>query len=173
MRVILGAMVGLVLLCGTASGQSLVLQASGGPTITDPGYSVAAGLGFAPTSRLTVFGGVDRTHLSSQITPNSASRGGTFTLATLELRATILGHDRVSPYVFGGAAAGVSRPNVNANFPDPVTNTARALFFGGGIQAPLGERLSVFGDVRMTFGVEGTEGILAAVPVRAGVAWRF
>jgi hypothetical protein len=38
---------------------------------------------------------------------------------------------------------------------------------------PLRERISVFGDVRMTVGVEGDDGVLAFAPVRAGVVWRF
>ena len=146
--------------------------------ITDAGHSVAAGIGFSPTSRLTLLFDVQRTHLSSQFTSDgrgggSAFRGGTVTLAAAELRATILGHDRVSPYVFGGAGAGMSRPNVNERFPTPVTNNARALFVGGGIQVPLRGGISMFGDVRMVFGVEGNDGILAFAPVRAGVAWRF
>jgi hypothetical protein len=91
----------------------------------------------------------------------------------VELRASLLGRDRVSPYVFGGTGAGVSRPNVNERFPDRVTNDARVLFFGGGIHVPLGERISVFGDVRMVVGVERNDGIIAFAPVRAGVGWRF
>jgi hypothetical protein len=67
----------------------------------------------------------------------------------------------------------VSRPHVNQTFPDRVTNQARVLFAGGGLHVPLGERLSVFGDIRMVFGAEGLEGIVAFAPVRAGVAWRF
>ena len=79
----------------------------------------------------------------------------------------------MSPYVLGGYAAGVSRPNVDEMFPHVVTNDARALFVGGGIQVPLGDRISAFGDIRMVFGVEGNEQILAFAPVRAGMAWRF
>ncbi len=117
---------------------------------------------------------MEQTHLFSRVTSvGSAFRGGTVTLAAAELRATVLGRDRVSPYVFGGYAAGVSRPNVNDIFPDRVTNNARALFVGGGIQVPLRERITVFGDVRMVFGVEGNDGVLAFAPVRAGIAWRF
>lgn len=179
MRAISGAVLLLLLVSTTASGQSWVVQASGGPTITDAGHSLAAGIGFSPTSRLTLLLSAERTHLSSRFTSDgrggsvSAFRGGTITLAAAELRATLLGHDRVSPYVFGGASAGVSRPNVNERFPDPVTNEARAVFVGGGIQVPLRERFSVFADIRMVFGSEGIEGIVAFAPLRAGVAWRF
>jgi hypothetical protein len=173
MRPMFGAVFFLLLTSSTTTGQSLVLQGAAGPTINDSGYSLAAGIGFAPTSRLTVLFGVDRTHLVTRVTTGSAFRGGTFTLATGELRATFLGHDRVSPYALAGAAAGVSRPNVNPTFPNRVTNRARGLFFGGGIHVPLRNRLSVFGDIRMIVGVEGDDGLVAVAPVRAGVAWRF
>ena len=86
---------------------------------------------------------------------------------------TLLGRDRPSPYVVGGYGQGVSRPNVNERFPEAVSNSARVLFAGGGIQVPLRERINIFGDVRMTFGAEGNDGIIAFVPVRVGVAWRF
>ena len=71
-----------------------------------------------------------------------------------------------------GFAAGVSRPNVNELFPDPVTNNVRAIFFGGGIHVPLKERVSLFADARMMVGAEAGE-LLAVAPIRAGVAWRF
>ena len=179
MRAISVAVLSLLLFSSPASGQALVLQGSAGPTITDSGHSLAAGIGFSPTSRLTVFFGVERTHLSSRLTTDdqgrvsSAFRGGTITFAAAELRATLLRRDRLSPYVLGGFGAGVSRPNVNEMFPDRVTNSARVLFVGGGVHVPLRPRISVFGDVRMVFGAEGNEGIVAFAPVRAGVAWRF
>ena len=131
-RVISFGLMSLLLVASTASGQSLMLQGSGGPTITDSGYSLAVGIGFAPTSRLTVLFDVERTHLSSRFTSDgrgggAAFRGGSFTFAAAELHASILGRDRVSPYVLAGYAAGVSRPNVNEMFPHVVTNDARAL----------------------------------------------
>jgi opacity protein-like surface antigen len=178
-RTISGAALSFLLMASSASGQSIVLQGSAGPTITDSGYSVAAGIGFAPTSRLTVLLGVDRTHLISHFTTDSRGRvsspfrGGTVTFATAEVRATLLRRDRVSPYVLGGFGAGVSHPHINAVFPAGVTNDARVLFVGGGLHVPLRAQISVFGDVRMVFGVEGDEGIVAFAPVRAGVAWRF
>ena len=174
-----------VLVCGVllascpqaAHGQSFEVYGSAGPTITDPGFSLAAGVGVSPTSRLTLLAHIERTHLSAQITGESGSRsyfrGGTYLLGSAELRFTPLGHHRVGPFALGGFAAGVSRPNVNEAFPTPVTNGARAAFGGGGLLVPLGQRLAAFADVRMLFGVEGTEGIVAVAPVRAGVAWRF
>jgi hypothetical protein len=178
MRVIVGALLPLLLLSSAASAQSLVVQGSAGPTLTDGGYSVAANVGFSPLSRLTVLFGVEQTHLFSRFTSDgrgggNAFRGGTLTFASAELRATLLGRDRTSPYVFGGYGHGVSRPNVNERFPNEVTNTARVLFVGGGIQVPVRDRINIFGDVRLAFGTEGNDGIIAFVPVRVGVAWRF
>ena len=160
-----------------ASGQSFELYGSAGPTVTDKGQSLAAGVGVSPTSRLTLLGSIERTHLSggSRRDANSISyfRGGTYLLGSGELRFAPRGRDHVGPFVVGGFAAGVSRPNVDDVFPTPVTNAARALFVGGGILVPLGPRFTAFADARMLIGAEGIEGIVAVAPVRAGVAWRF
>jgi hypothetical protein len=178
-RGICGLTLSLLLVASAASGQSIVLHGSAGPNITDAGHSLAAGVGFCPTSRLTVLFSVERTHLDSRVTRDSqgrvvsAFRGGTITLGAAEVRVTLLPPERLSPYVLGGFGAGVSRPHLNETFPIRVTNQARVLFAGGGLQVPLGERITVFGDVRMVFGVEGTEGLVAYAPIRAGVAWRF
>jgi hypothetical protein len=160
-----------------ASAQSFAVQASAGPTLFDPGYSLNAGVGFLPTSHLAVLFDVERTHLSSRSSGDgrggfSSFRGGTLTMAAAQLRVTPFGNDRVGPYGLVGVAAGVSRPNVNEAFPDPVTNDARAFVFGGGIHVPLKERFSIFADGRMMIGSEAGE-LLAVAPLRAGVAWRF
>jgi hypothetical protein len=162
---------------GIASGQSLVLHGAAGPTLIDSGYSIAAGIGFSPTSHLTVLLNVERTHLSGETRadrPGSISvfRGGTLTLGAAELRIAPLGRGRVGPYAIAGFAAGQSRPNVNEAFPDPVTNDARAVFFGGGIDVPVAERVTFFADGRLTLGTEAGE-LLAVLPVRAGLSWRF
>lgn len=177
MRATVTAVLSLLLVASAASGQSLLLHGSAGPTLIDSGYSAAAGIGFSPASRLSVLIGAERTHLSSRVTGDgrgggSSFRGGTFSSAAAELRIELLGRDRVSPYLLGGIAAGVSRPNVNQTFPDPVTNDIRAFFLGGGIHVPLGERISAFGDARMIVGTEAGE-LLAILPVRVGVAIRF
>ena len=160
-----------------ASAQSFVLQGSAGPTIIDSGYSLAGGIGVSPTSHLTVLFDVERTHLSSRLSSDGRGgfagfRGGTLTLGSAQLRVTPFGHDRVGPYGLVGFAAGVSHPNVNEMFADPVTNDVRAIFFGGGIYVPLQKRLSLFADGRMMIGAEAGE-LLAVAPIRAGVAWRF
>ena len=168
----------LLAFCPSAAhGQSFELYGSTGPTITDAGLSFAAGVGVSPTSRLTLLASIERTHLVSQIRRETYStsyfRGGTYLLASGELRFAPRGRDRVGPFALAGFAAGVSRPNVNEVFRTPATNGARAVFGGGGVVVPLGRRLTAFADVRMLIGTEGNEGIVAVAPVCAGVAWRF
>jgi hypothetical protein len=178
MRVIPGQ-VSLLLLASppVASGQSFVVQGSGGPTLVETGYSLAGGIGFLPISRVALLVDVERTHLSSQVRSDgrggvSGFRGGTLTLMAAQLRVAPLGHERVGPYGLAGFAAGVSRPNVTELFPERVTNDVRAIFFGGGIHVPLKERISLFADGRMMVGTEAGE-LLAVAPLRAGLAWRF
>lgn len=177
MRFFTGFISALLLWCPVAaSAQSFVVQGAGGPTLVDTGHSLAAGIGFSPNSRLTILFDVERTHLSSQVrsTGDSVSsfRGGTLTLGTAELQVSLFGRDRVSPYGLAGFAAGVSRPNVNQQFPDPVTNDVRAVFFGGGLHVPVNERLGFFADGRMMIGAEAGE-LLAVAPIRAGLSLRF
>jgi hypothetical protein len=160
-----------------ARGQSLELRGSAGPTMVDAGNSVAAGVGLSPTSWLTIVFNGERTHVRSRITRDghviSASRGGTLFLGTTEVRFGPFGRRRLGPYALAGLAAGVSRPNVNDYFPHRVTKAVNAFFVGGGVAAPLNERLAVFADARMMVGAEGREGMVAVAPVRVGVAWRF
>jgi hypothetical protein len=163
--------------CPAAAGaQSFLVQGAAGATAVDTGYSVTAGFGVSPGSYFDVVVGVERTHLASRVHSErgvvSGFRGGTFTLGTAELRVSPFGRRRVAPYGVVGFAAGVSRPNVNDLFPNPVTNDVRAMFFGGGIYVPAGERFSVFADARMTVGTEAGE-LLAVLPIRGGIAWRF
>jgi hypothetical protein len=160
-----------------ARGQSLELRGSAGPTMLDAGNSVAAGVGLSPTSWLTIVVNGERTHVSSRITRDgqvvSASRGGTLLLGTTEVRFGPFGRRRLGPFALAGLAAGVSRPNVNDLFPHRVTNGVLAMFFGGGVAAPLGERLAVFADARIMVGAEGREGMVGVAPVRVGLTWRF
>ena len=177
MRVMFGLVFLLLASPSIGSAQSFVLQGSAGPTLVNTGYSLAGGFGFSPTSHLTVQLDVERTYLSSQLRSDGRGgfagfRGGTLTLGSALLRVTPFGGNRVGPYGLAGFAVGVSRPNVNEAFPNPVTNDVRAIFFGGGIHVPVKERVSIFADARMMVGSEANE-LLALAPIRAGVAWRF
>jgi hypothetical protein len=71
-----------------------------------------------------------------------------------------------------GAGIGVSRPNVNEVFPDPVTNTAHVLFSGGGLAVPLGPHVRVSADMGF-FLVGERDAIGLILPLRGGLAWRF
>jgi hypothetical protein len=177
-RVIFGLFI-LILLSpsGVASGQSFDLRGSAGPTITDAGYSLAAGFGVSAASRLNFLFSVERTHLASRLRSDGRGgvagfRGGTLTLGAAELQVALFSRDRIGPYGLAGFAAGVSRPNVTPMFPDRVTNDVRAMFFGGGINLPLNERMGLFADARMMVGAEAGE-LLAVAPIRGGFAWRF
>jgi hypothetical protein len=175
----------VVFTIGRADAQtsSVSVQAAAGPTLIDAGHNLSAALGFSPTSRITLLGGVERAHLASRTTYDEAPggrrvvtsqfRGGTITAASAGLRVSLFPAGRVTPYAIAGFGIGVSRPTVNDTFPTRVTNDARFLIAGGGIDVPMGERLSLFGDVRLFFGAEGVEGIVAVVPIRAGIRWTF
>lgn len=158
-------------------GQSLEVHGSAGPALADRGYSVAAGAGWSPGSRLTLSLNIERTtHLSSVVTDgrggSSAFRGGTFTLGTAELMVTLLARDRMTPYLLAGVAAGVSRPTVNGTFPQPITNNVRGVVGGAGFQVPLRPGLGVFTDVRMILG-EGAGELLPLATLRIGMRGRF
>jgi hypothetical protein len=183
-----GVAFSLLLLCPTlAHAQSFLVQGSLGPAIIDsghnltygiePGLSLAAGFGFSPTPRLTLMAEVERTHRASQLQTDARGnvfgfRGGTLLLATVELRASLFTPDRIGPYGLVGFSAGVSKLRTTEHFPEPVTNDVRALTFGGGIHVPLRHQISLLADGRMTIGEEAGE-LLANVPIRAGLAWRF
>lgn len=154
------------------------LQAAAGPTLMGGGHGLSAAFGYSPASRLELLFNVERDHLpfESKRFPDggsSVTRGGTMTFVSGELRAALLPADRVSPYAVAGIGGGVSRPNVNDQFPDRIRNDLRVLYFGGGVRVPLNRAFSLFGDARAMLALEGNDGILAVWPVRAGVAWRF
>jgi hypothetical protein len=152
-------------------------QAGAGPLLRSSGYNVSAAFGFSPLSRLDLVLSVERTHVPFQRADfrggYSLTRGGTLTAVGGEVRVSFLPPHRVSPYGLAGIGGGVSRPNVNAEFPTPVENNLVVFYFGGGVRVPLRGGLSIFGDARAMMALEGNDGIMGIWPVRAGVAWRF
>jgi hypothetical protein len=155
----------------------LSVQAAAGATVIDRGYDLSAAFGFAPLPRVELLVGVERIHLPFRreqfgITVG-VTRGGTLTFVSGELRLSWRPPGRVSPFVLAGIGGGTSRPNVNAQFPDPVTNDLRVVYVGGGVLTPLRGGLSVLADARGLLALEGNDGVLAVLPVRAGLAWRF
>jgi hypothetical protein len=141
------------------------------------GHTLSAGFGFSPISRLDFVVNVERDHLpfTRQTFSDvySITRGGTLTAVSGELRASVLPPDRVSPYGFAGIGAGKSRPTVNDEFPTPVENDLRVVYFGGGLRVPMRGGLSIFGDARVMLAMEGADGFTGLWPARAGLVWRF
>lgn len=147
-----------------------------GTMINGGGNTQSLSVGFWPAARIGFVVSAERIHLPTDVNYYAngydATRGGTTTFVAGELRWLPFTASRVSPYVFAGAGRGTARLNVNEFFPDPVSNPAMLFFFGGGLQVPAGEHLSVFADVSMTGQLERDVPYLF-VPARAGIAWRF
>lgn len=153
------------------------LQVGAGPLLKSGGHTLSAAFGFSPISRLDLVVNIERDHLPFQRETFSGgysiTRGGTLTSVSGEVRASVLPPHRPSPYGFAGIGGGVSRPTVNDEFPTPVENDLRVVYFGGGVRVPIRGGLTVFGDARAMLALEGDDGLLGIWPVRAGLAWRF
>ena len=185
MRALFVALLALVFAPAAAHAQSfspsLSVQAAAGPTVVNSGHTVSAAVGFSPWSRVTFLVDVQRTEIESRITPRPSNsrnpyiefRGGTVTAVSGEVRVALFPPDRITPYVLAGFGGGESRPTVNEHFPEAVRNDVGFVFFGGGVQVPLRDHLSVFGDFRMIGGAEGYDSMIVMYPVRVGMAWRF
>jgi hypothetical protein len=148
------------------------VQGAAGTHLNGGGDHQSVSVGFSPNGHLDFLISAERSHLPTEVTPFGATRGGTATFFSGEVRVAPFTFNRLSPYVLASAGRGTSRPNVNDLFPDRVTNDTWLLFFGGGLRIPMTTRLSAFADVRA--GIQGerdTIGLL--VPVRGGLAWRF
>ena len=129
-----------------------------------------------PAGEIDFLVSVERSHLPTEVTGSNNSvgvtRGGTVKFVSGEIRVAFFEPDRTSPYMLAGAGRGVSRPNVNEIFPNPVRNDATLFFTGGGVRIPVSDHLSVFADVRFVIQIELDSAILLT-PVRGGLAWRF
>lgn len=157
---------------GQGTGTRLSVQGSVGTHINDGGDSQSISFGISPTAHLDILISAERSHWPTEVKASSATRGGTFTFISGEIRLLPVTFGRVSPYVLASAGGGLSRPNVNEFFRDPVTNGAWVLFGGGGVRVAATERLGVFADMRV--GIQGElDTIRLLLPVRGGVAWRF
>lgn len=153
------------------------MQAGGGLTVIGSGTVLGGAVGFAPASRLEILAGAERIHLPFERRqyPDGygVTRGGTLTFGSAEIRLSLFPPERVSPFVMIGGGAGVARPNVNAEFPDPVTNGLRVMYLGGGVRVPLRRHLAIIGDARAMLGLEEYDSVIGLWPVRANLAWRF
>ncbi|NOT44473.1 MAG: hypothetical protein HOP14_07725, partial [Acidobacteria bacterium] len=101
-------------------------------------------------------------------------RGGTFTLASAEVRLSLFARNRLGPYGLAGFAVGRSRPNVTDEFPTAASHRVVAPFAGGGLHVPLNARAAFFTDVRLQLvAVTEADDLHALTPLRAGFSWRF
>jgi hypothetical protein len=153
------------------------LQVAAGPTLVDRATTVSAAAGYAPARWLEVLVNVERIDAPMQTTqyPDgySISRGGTLTFVSGEVRFAPLPEARVSPFAMAGVGRGISRPTVNAEFPEPVKNDLQVLYFGGGARVPLRRGVSLLADARAMLALEGYDSVLGIWSVRGGIAWRF
>ncbi len=158
---------------GQGAGGRVSIQGAVGTHLKEGGNNGSVSAGFSPVARLELLVSAERSHWPTRVTRSAATRGGTTTFISGEVRFVPIPSARVSPYVLASAGRGVSRPNVNEIFPDRVTNEAWLLLFGGGgVRVGLTRRLSAFADLR--FGIQGErDTIRLLLPVRTGIAWRF
>jgi hypothetical protein len=147
-----------------------------GAHLNDGGNLQAVSFGFAPWRALSVFVNVERNHVPTRIRryPEgfAATRGGTLTSVSGEVRYTVWQGERIAPFVLAGLGAGISQPNVNDIFTSRVTNNANVVYAGGGLIFPVGHGLALSVDAKFLL-LAGREEIGAMVPIRAGVSWRF
>jgi hypothetical protein len=161
------------------AGGRVSLRGAFGSSVNVGGNAQALSVGFSLGNRVDILINGERIHMPTEVTQHergfSSTRGGTTTFVSGEVQVLPFTLSRVSPYALAGVGRGISRPNVNDLFPDPVTNDAGLLFFGGGVRVPVTDRLSVFGDLRFVLQIEsaGDGDLFLFVPVRGGVVWRF
>lgn len=160
------------LAAGQGTGARVSVQGAAGTHLNAGGHSLSVSLGFSPHERLDLLISGERIHVPAEMTRFGATRGGTSTFISGEVRFAPVTFDRVSPYVLASMGRGQSRPTVNDLFPNRVTNDAWLLFVGGGVRVPLTAHLGAFADMRS--GIQGElDTIFLLLPVRAGIAWRF
>jgi hypothetical protein len=154
------------------------VQGAVGSHLGDGGDTESIGLGLAFGQRFGVVVNAERSHVPSDVTfftdGYAASRGADTRFVSGEFRYVPVTYKRLSPYVIAGIGRGVSRPNVNAFFPDRVTHTVTLVFPGFGARVGLTEHLSAFADLRIMFQSRSGEpdaGMFG--PIRGGLAWRF
>jgi hypothetical protein len=156
----------------SAAQGAVSVHGSAGTLVNESGNNQSVSVGFSPHERWDLLINAERIHLPTEVTGSSATRGGTSTFVSGEVRFLPLTRSRFSPYVLASVGGGKSRPNVNDLFPGEVTNDVWLMFFGGGANIPVTTRFSLFADVRA--GIQGErDTIFLLVPVRGGITWRF
>ena len=160
------------------TGIGVSVQGAAGSHLGDGGDTQSIGLGIWFDERFGVVVNAERSHVPTDVTfyddGYAATRGGTTRFVSGEFRYVPITYKRLSPYVLVGAGRGVSRPNVNEFFPNPVSHDVMLVFPGFGVRVLLTEHLSAFADARFMFqSREGEPDAGGFGPIRAGLAWRF
>ena len=152
------------------------VKGAAGGLMLDGGNSQSIAIGFLPSQRWEISISAERLHVPTDVrhfsNGFSVRRGGTARFISGEVCFVPIKFNRISPYVLVSAGRGISRPNVNEHFTEPVENDALLWFGGGGVRVALASHLSVFADMRVGFQTE-REGVYGFLPIRGGVAWRF
>jgi hypothetical protein len=151
------------------------LDVAAGSTIQG-GDLQSVSIGYSPIPRLTLLVSGERHHQPTEVRRYengfSATRGGTARFVSGELRLALLASHRASAYGIVGIGLGVSHPNVNEIFRDPVSNGLRVVFSGAGLRVPVYRNVSVFGDARFAVAAE-RDVMMPSMPLRGGVSWHF
>jgi len=160
------------------TGIGVTVQGGAGSHLGDGGDTQSIGLGISFGERFGVVVNAERSHVPTDVTffPDgyAATRGATTTFVSGEFRYVPITYKRLAPYVLVGAGRGVSRPNVNAFFPDPVEHDVMLVFPGIGARVQLTDHLSAFADIRLMFQSRSGEPDAGGFgPIRGGLAWRF
>ncbi len=147
-----------------------------GSHVIGGGNSQSLSFGVPAGPYVNLLASAERSHLPTELNRYEhgygATRGGTLTFVSAEVRVSPRPFARLSPYALAGLGRGTSRPNVNEWFPNRVTNEATLLFVGGGVGVPLGGHVSAFVDARFVmYGERGEAGV--TLPIRGGLAWKF
>lgn len=150
----------------------------------DRGHVQALSFGYLPARAWTLLLNVERGHVPTRVRryPDgySASRGGTLTSITGEVRQTVWRFKRIAPFWLAGGGAAEARASVDEIFPDRRTRVVRVLYGGGGLLISLHPALALSVDAKLLV-AEQMENLLVAkaeteilrLPIRAGVTWRF
>lgn len=163
---------------GQSTGINVSVRGAVGSHIGDGGDTQSVSLVVMFGERFGVVVNAERSHVPTDVTffenGYSATRGATTQFISGEFRYVPITYKRISPYVIAGLGIGVSRPNVNKFFPNPVKHTVMLQGPGGGVSVRVTQHLSAFADFRVMFQSRRGEpdaGVLG--PIRGGLAWRF
>jgi Outer membrane protein beta-barrel domain len=184
----IGGLVLLVLVLSAAAASAQVaageapqlrwsVEGAVGVQIDYTGTFQSVAFGFAPTRRVTLLIGAERSRTDDQIEfyadGYASERGGLVEFVSAQLRYAFFANRRVSPYAVVGAGRGVERPNVNEFFPYGIDRHVVVIYYGAGARIPVHRRLDVFTDWRLIVTADDAAEMAVLGPLRAGLAFRF